>query len=182
MPENVCPSGLAWAFNNKLRGLLHNPDSIMRNYVKKGQVVADIGCGPGFFSLALAEMVGEEGRVISVDLQKEMLEKLKSAAEDQKLQSRIILHQCTEDRLSIEEKVDFVLAFWMVHEVPNIKSLFDEIVTILKPEGLFLMVEPKLHTKASTFRNEVEQACAAGLKPCKEVKVSISRGILFSLS
>jgi ubiquinone/menaquinone biosynthesis C-methylase UbiE len=177
----VCPVGLSWAFNNKLRLLLHNPKKIMGDYVKSGYTVADIGCGPGFFSLALAEMVGDEGRVIAVDLQKEMLDKLEVSAERLKLLPRIVLHQSKEDKLGIDEKVDFALAFWMVHEIPNMKSFFDEIVTILKPKGLFFMVEPKFHTNAVTFQDEINQARASGLKPYKEVKVSISRGMLFSL-
>lgn len=151
----------------------------MGDYVKEGDTAADIGCGPGFFSVALAEMVGAHGRVISVDLQQEMLDKVRVSAGDLNLQSRIVLHQCQEDRLGIGEKVDFVLAFWMVHEVPNMKKFFDEIVSILKPNGFFMMVEPRMHVDAARFKGEIAQASAAGLKPCKELKVSISRGMLF---
>lgn len=153
----------------------------MGDYVKRGQTVADIGCGPGFFSVALAEMVGEEGRVLSVDLQPQMLAKVKAAAERRDLQSRIILHQCKEDSLNIDEKVDFALAFWMVHEVPDARRFFDDIVSILKPNGFFMLVEPKGHTNTAKFQSEISAACEAGLKPCKEIKVRISRGMLFSL-
>jgi len=181
LQDKVCPVRYSWALNNKFRLLSHNPQKIMGDYIKKGYVVADIGCGPGFFSISLAQMVGEEGRVIAVDLQQGMLDQLKALAEQKNLDSRITLHQCKEDRIGINEKVDFVLAFWMVHEVPNIKAFFDEVCTMLKPEGLFLMVEPKFHTNASMFQGEIDQACAAGLKPYKDIKVSLSRAILFSL-
>jgi ubiquinone/menaquinone biosynthesis C-methylase UbiE len=176
----VCPAGISWFFNNRMRLLSHNPKNIMGDYVKRGYIAADIGCGPGFFSLALAEMVGEEGRVIAVDIQKEMLDQVAAGAERLKLRPRIILHQCKEDSLGIDQKADFILAFWMVHEVPNVKKFFEEIVTILKPAGLLLLVEPRFHVSASTFQEEIKQACAAGLKPCKEVKVNLSRGMLFS--
>ncbi|MGE5421941.1 MAG: class I SAM-dependent methyltransferase [Ignavibacteriales bacterium] len=179
MQNKVCPSFLSGAFNNKLRLLLHNPHSILGDYIKRGDVVADIGCGPGFFSLALAEMVGKEGCVLAVDIQKEMLDKLQLAAQNQDLQSRIKLHQCNENSLNIDEKVDFALAFWMVHEVPNTKRFFDEVVTILKPGGLFLMVEPKIHTSFSTFQKEINQACSSGLQPHKGIKVNFSRALLF---
>lgn len=179
MQNRVCPSFLSGAFNNKLRLLLHNPHSILGDYVKPGDIVADIGCGPGFFSLPLAEMVGEEGSVIALDVQKEMLDKLHLAAQNRNLQSRIRLHQCNENSLGIYEKVDFALAFWMVHEVPNTKEFLDQVVTILKPEGLFLMVEPKVHTSYSTFQEEINLACSSGLKPYKKVSVNISRAILF---
>jgi ubiquinone/menaquinone biosynthesis C-methylase UbiE len=176
----VCPAGISWFFNNRMRLLSHNPKKIMGDYVKQGYTAVDIGCGPGFFSLALAEMVGEEGCVIAVDIQKEMLDQVAAGAERLKLRSRMILHQCKEESLGIDQKVDFVLAFWMVHEVPNVKILFEEIATILKPGGLLLLVEPRFHVSAVTFREEIKQACAAGLKPYREVKVNISRGMLFS--
>ena len=181
MRIRVCPAGLSWFFNNQMRLLSHNPQNIMGDYVKPGYTAVDIGCGPGFFSLALAEMVGKEGRVIAADIQKEMLDKLEDAAERRKLRSRIILHQCKEESLGLDQKADFVLAFWMVHEVPSVKSLFDQIVTILKPEGLLLLVEPRFHVSAATFQEEINQACASGLKPYKEVKVNLSRGMLFSV-
>jgi len=178
----VCPVWLSSLLDNNYRSMIHNPQKIMGDYVKSGQTVADIGCGPGFFSLALAEMVGEKGRVLSVDLQPKMLAKVKIASERLDLQSRIILHQCQEDRFNIEEKVDFALAFWMVHEVPNARNFFDNIVSILKPNGLFMLVEPRFHTSTAKFQTEYTAACDAGLKPRKEIKVRISRGMLFSLS
>jgi ubiquinone/menaquinone biosynthesis C-methylase UbiE len=178
--NTVCPVYLSSMLNNTFRKRIHNPRKIFGEYVKPGQTVADIGCGPGFFSIALAEMVGEEGQVLSVDLQPEMLAQVKANGERLNLQSRIVLTQCENNNLNIEQKVDFVLAFWMVHEVPDARAFFDNIVRILKPNGLFMMIEPKGHTSAEQFQTEIAAAGEAGLKPCKEVKVSISRGILFS--
>jgi ubiquinone/menaquinone biosynthesis C-methylase UbiE len=180
--DAVCPVWLSSFLNNKFRTFVHNPQKIAGDYVKSGQTVADIGCGPGFFSVAFAEMVGEAGRVWSVDLQPEMLAKVKVVAERRHLQPRIVLHQCQEDSLNIEGKVDFALGFWMVHEVPNAGKFFADIVSILKPNGLFMLIEPKVHTSATKFQAEITAACEAGLKPCKELKVRISRGMLFSLT
>lgn len=182
LSDAVCPVWLSSLLDNKLRTFVHNPQKIMGDYVKRGQTVADIGCGPGFFSVALAEMVGEEGRVWAVDLQPQMLAKVKVTAERLDIQSRMVLHQCQENSLNIEEKMDFALAFWMVHEVPSARKFFDDIVNILKPNGLFMLIEPKVHTNAAKFQAEITAAYEAGLKPCKELKVRISRGMLFSLS
>ena len=178
--NTVCPVYLSSMLNNTFRKLIHNPCKIFGEYVKPGQTAADIGCGPGYFSVALAEMVGEEGRVLCVDLQPEMLAQVKANAERLNLQSRIVLTQSQSNNLNIEQKVDFVLAFWMVHEVPDTRVLFDNIVSILKPNGLFMMIEPKGHTSAEQFQTEIVVASEAGLKMSKVVKVSISRGILFS--
>jgi ubiquinone/menaquinone biosynthesis C-methylase UbiE len=126
-------------------------------------------------------MVGEEGRVIAADIHKEMLDMVGAGAQRLGLRQRIVLHQCRGDSLGIAESADFVLAFWVAHEVPDLQRFFAEVVTMLKPQGLFLLVEPKLHTHGWMFRHETEQAAAAGLKPCREVKVSLSRAMLFSL-
>lgn len=181
MKGDIYPVWLSWALNNKLRLLFNNPSKIVGDYVKRGNTVADIGCGPGFFTLALAEMVGAEGRVIAIDLQKGMLNKVEAAAERLKLLPRIVLHQSREDRLGVTEKVDFAFAFWMVHEVVDIMSFFDEIFAMLKPNGLMLMVEPKYHVRAATFQAEIDAATAAGLIVYREITMSMNRAIVFSL-
>ena len=38
-----------------------------------GMKIMDIGCGPGFFTLPMAELTGKDGLVIAVDIQDEML-------------------------------------------------------------------------------------------------------------
>jgi SAM-dependent methyltransferase len=76
-----CPYWLAWALDNPLRRWLHNPQKILEGLVQPGQTVLDLGCGPGYFSLALARMVGANGRVVAVDLQPEMLEFVRRRAE-----------------------------------------------------------------------------------------------------
>ena len=181
MQGRTTPAGSSRAFNNKLRLLFQNPKKILGGYVKRGDTAVDIGCGPGFFSLALAEMVGEEGRVIAVDIHKEMLDVVEAGAQRLKLRPRIILHQCRTDSLGISESADFVLAFWVAHEVPDMKRFFGEVAMMLKPKGLFFLAEPMIHVNASMFQHEIKQAAAAGLKPYREVKVSLSRAMLFTL-
>jgi len=66
---DVCPYQKAWTLDNWVRRFLQNPYKIVGKYIKEGQVVMDLGCCLGFFSLAMAELVGEKGKVISVDIQ-----------------------------------------------------------------------------------------------------------------
>ncbi len=96
----------------------------MRPYIEEGMTVLDIGCGPGFFSTDMAQMVGRSGRVIASDLQEGMLQKLRDKIQGTELEERITLHQCEEDKVGVSLNVDFVLAFYMVHEVPNRKKFF----------------------------------------------------------
>jgi len=141
-------------------------------------MVADIGCGPGFFSIDIARMVGSSGRVIAADLQEGMLAKLKEKIRGTELEERITLHKCREDKIGVSESVDFALAFYMVHEVPDQTGFFNEIKSILKQNGRFLIVEPPFHVSRKAFEETIEKARAAGLKLVERPKVFLSKAAL----
>ena len=175
---DVCPYQQAWTLDNWIRRLLQNPYKIVGEYIEEGQIVMDLGCGPGFLSLAMAKLVGEKGKVISVDIQEEMLQILKSKSELEGLSSRIILHKAQPEKLGISEMVDFALAFYMVHEVPDKKSFLSEVASHLKPDGRFLIAEPKFHVSKSDFDSTLEVARSVGLEQVSEPKISFSRAAL----
>lgn len=179
MDEHVCPWWLAYSFDNRLRLLFHNPEKLFGGYVKPGDTVVDIGSGMGFFSIAMARMVGEAGNVIAVDIQSKMLSVLRERAEKQGVEPRIRLHQCRENSLGLTEPVDFALAFWMVHEVPDPENLMRSVRSILKPGALFFYAEPRIHVSRSRFEHNVETAQSAGLKPVSRPPVSLSRAVVF---
>ena len=181
MPPDVCPVAHAHWLNSPLRRLLHKPEKIFQGLVSEGQTAIDLGCGPGYFSLGLARMVGDSGRVIAVDIQPEMLEMVKRNAAKAGLQSRIETHVCTTDSLGLNMKTDFVLAFWMAHEVKDQTAFFRQVVLLLKPEARFLLVEPKMHVNAAAFKKTLDFAVANGLKPIGEMKIRISRAMIFSI-
>ena len=97
--KGTCPWWLCFTFDNPLRRRLQNPDNILRGLVHEGETVIDIGCGMGYLSLPLARMVGVKGRVICVDLQKEMLETVRKRAERAGLTDVMTFRQSTR-RLS----------------------------------------------------------------------------------
>ena len=76
MRPHVCPWWGGYFIDNRLRRLLHRPETILKPYVQAGMTALDFGCGMGFFSIAMATLVGEQGHVISVDLQSRMLQTL----------------------------------------------------------------------------------------------------------
>ena len=179
----VCPWWFASFLDNPLRKWLHDPEKVLGTYIEEGQTVVDIGCGMGMFSLALAQLVGETGTVIAVDIQDKMLERLKQKIVKQGIRT-IQIHKSEPDKLGLAdvEKVDFALAFYMVHEVPNKGTFFGEVVDIMKPKSKFLVVEPKLHVSASSFSNMVKIARSCGLKPVSEPHIRFSRAVLFEVA
>jgi len=160
---HVCPWWLAYTFDNPVRRLLHNPQKLLSGLVKEGDTALDIGCGMGHFSIGMAKLVGPSGRVISVDLQPEMLARVRLRAEQQRLQDRIQLHRCQSNSLGVDEPVDFALAFWMVHEIPNRTAFLAEVRDLLKPGARFLVVEPKIHVSAADFQKTVDLGSRSGL-------------------
>ena len=180
--SRICPWWLARALDNPIRRLIHNPEKILSRYIERGQTVLDIGCGSGTFTIALARLVGETGKVIAVDVQNEMLQMVRKKAAKEGMKSNIITYKSDPRRIGIEEKVDFALAFYMVHEVPDAEAFIKEIAAILKPNGKLLIVEPMLHVSASSFKKTLDAARLAGLKPISEPKIRLSRSVLLQLA
>jgi ubiquinone/menaquinone biosynthesis C-methylase UbiE len=141
---HICPWWGGYFIDNWIRRLLHNPAKIIGPYVKTGMTVMDVSCGMGMFSLAMARMVGDEGRVIAVDLQHKMLDVLRKRAEKVGVAGRIRFHKCEQDHLNINEPVDFALAMLMIHEVPDQQRLLNEIHDCLKPGGRLLIADVSL--------------------------------------
>ncbi len=104
---HICNHKRVHLFDNFLRPLFHDTNKLFSPYVKPGMTALDVGCGRGWASLGLAKLVGESGRVISADLQSEMLEMVKGRATEAGVVDRITLHQCEKDRVGIEEELDF---------------------------------------------------------------------------
>jgi len=178
MNNHVCPWWLCYSFDNPLRRLFHDPERLLGPYVKSGMNVADIGCGMGYFTLGLARLAGPEGKVIAVDLQERMLAALESRARRAGLAERIVLHRCRPDSLGVDGPADFVLAFWMAHEVPDKPRFFREIFTLLKAEGRLLLVEPKIHVARRSFERTLTVCREMGLQLLEEPAISLSRAAL----
>jgi len=161
--------------------MFHDPEKIFSPWIKKGDVVLDIGCGPGYFTIPLAKMVGENGKVIAVDIQDRMIEKLKRNLEKNNLRNRVNIIKARKDDILVNQKVDFVLSFWMVHEVGNPDLLFKQVMKTLKPGAYYAVVEPKFHVIQSRYNRIIKAAESCGLKQVSTLDVRFSRGTLFTL-
>jgi ubiquinone/menaquinone biosynthesis C-methylase UbiE len=174
----VCPVEKAGSLDTKIRRWLQNPQRILQPYIKEGMSVLDFGCGPGFFTIEMAKLVGENGIVIASDLQEGMLSKIKGKIESTEFVKRIILHKCEESKISISEKVDFILAFYVIHEIKDQYKLFFEIAEILKNEGQLLIVEPPFHVSRKAFEKSISIAGKAGLKLIEKPKLLFNKSVL----
>lgn len=176
--NGVCPWWLCFTFDNPLRRALQNPRKILEGMVQPGQTVLDIGCGMGYFSIPLAQLVGSSGSVTCVDLQQPMLDAARQRAERAGVGGVIKYHQCTTESLGLTGRADFALAFWMVHEVPGKQRFLSEVKEALKPGGQLLLAEPRLHVTRQNFDATVATALSVGFQVASEPRVSMSMAVL----
>ena len=173
-----CPVFLGYFLIFPFRKFYQNPEKILGQYLKSGFTILEVGPGMGFFSLPLAKMTGENGHVICVDVQDGMLSKLKKRAKNAGLSDRIQTRLCNEQSLGIEdlkEKIDFALAFAVVHELTDASAFFREVFISLKRGGRLFIAEPKGHISLNSFDNTLMLAQNCGFKIIEYPSVRQSR-------
>ncbi len=180
MRQHICSARFAFTLHGPIRKHFQDPEKIISAFIGPGATVIDIGCGPGYFTIPIALLTGAAGTVYAVDIQEAMLRKVEARAVEAGVRTRIRPVLCAPDRISVSEAVDFVLTFWMVHEVPDRPALFRQIREVMKPGSRYLLVEPKIHVMKKRYGMIIDEAVAAGLKPVQEVQVPLSRAMLFS--
>jgi ubiquinone/menaquinone biosynthesis C-methylase UbiE len=166
---------------NPLRRFVHHPDRILAPFVIRGMTVLDVGPGMGFFTLPLANRVGPDGKVVCVDVQESMLRSLQKRAATSQLADRILVRVSKSTSLCLGDfdgRIDFALAFAVVHEIPDIPNFFTELSNALKPGAQCLMAEPKGHVGARDFEITLVAAEQKGLSVAGEPKIVRCRAAL----
>ncbi len=109
--------------------------------VRPGMAVCDMGCGNGFYTVRLAELVGERGKVIGVDIQPEMLRFLAARVEEQQIGNiEPILGTADDPRLK-PGSLDLILCVDVYHEFSHPEQMLAAMRKALKPSGQLVLVE-----------------------------------------
>jgi SAM-dependent methyltransferase len=165
MAGRLCPWWLGYALINPLRRWRQNPHSILVPYVRDGMTVLEPGPGMGYFTLELAQLVGPGGKVVAVDIQPKMLRALGRRAARAGLSARMDLRLPKAGGLNVDDlagKVDFVLAFAVVHELPSAEKFFAEAFGVLKHGGHLLLSEPTGHVRPGAWKRTLQLAASVG--------------------
>jgi len=179
--HRVCPVWVGYLLASRLRTLLHNPQKILAPHIRSGMRVMDVGPAMGFFSLPLARLVGPTGRVICVDVQEKMLQALLRRAGRAQLADRIETRVCDADSLRVADlvaKIDFVLAFAVVHEVGDATRFFSEVQGVLRPHGRVLFAEPRGHVSERAFQESLSIAAQSGLAKLDSLKIPRTHAVV----
>lgn len=109
--------------------------------VRAGQVVCDMGCGNGFYTLELARRVGPRGLVYAVDVQPEMLHMLAERLAREGVRNvRPVLGTPIDPRLP-SAALDLVLCVDVYHEFSHPEAMLARIHESLAPDGLLVLAE-----------------------------------------
>ncbi len=174
--ENICPVEKAGMLDSFFRRIIQNPRKIVKPYVKEGITAMDLGCGPGFFTVEMAKIVQNSGKVFAVDVQEGMLDLLAAKIKGTQYQDTVTLHIAKTDTLDFQGKVDFILAFYVIHEI-NRDNLFSELKSMLKPNGKILIVEPNFHISKKVYNEMLHALKEEGFEIISKPKIFLSRGV-----
>ena len=98
------------------------------------------------------------------------------------LEKRIKPHLATENSLDLDVNPQFILAFYMVHEVPDVDLFMAQVADSLRMNGRFMMVEPPFHVSARGFQESIHRAEASGLVLEDRYKILFGRTAVFTKS
>ena len=127
--------------------------------------VLEVGCGSGYITQFFRHVKSYDG----IDINKKPSWKHFSSSKNK-------FHVQDATRLEFgNEKFDFILVFYVAHEVENKKGFFSEIKTLMKKNTKILIVEPLFHVSKNAFEETLSIAEDVGLKIVKRPKVNLSR-------
>ena len=144
---------IAWVMGHRAAGWLERkerekeeePAKLIESLkIQKGMVVADVGAGSGFHTFRIAPLVGETGKVLAVDIQKEMLELIRKKAEKNQVANVERIQGTEADPKLPEGKVDLILMVDVYHEFSHPFEMTEKMVAALKPGGRLVFVEFRL--------------------------------------
>jgi len=122
--------------------------------VKPGMTVCDMGCGNGYHTLPLAEMVGDKGTVYAVDVQPEMIAMLKQNIESKGLKNIIPINSSYSDPKLPPNTCDLILLVDVYHEFSHPVQMLAGMRAALKPGGQLVLVEFRAEDPAVPIKPE----------------------------
>jgi ubiquinone/menaquinone biosynthesis C-methylase UbiE len=107
---------------------------IEKTKIKEGDIVLDYGCGPGSYTLAAAEIVGDTGKIYAADIHPLAIDEVKERAKKKGLKNiQTILTDC-ETNLD-DNSIDLVLLLDIYHDLSDPEIILRELHRVLKKEG-----------------------------------------------
>jgi ubiquinone/menaquinone biosynthesis C-methylase UbiE len=135
-----------------LYGLFRDPyEPLKAAGLRSGQRVLEVGCGPGFFTLPAAEIVGQDGSVVSLDVSPTAVAHVQQKVEEADATNvKVLLANAADTGLS-GESFDLVFVFGLGQVVGDLGDIWGELHRLLKPGGT-LSIEGRFQPPGALFR------------------------------
>ena len=126
-----------FVLDNLLRRLLQPPRRFLARHVRAGDRAADLGCGPGHFTVPMAQLVGEDGRVVAVDFDDGAVAHLRRKLGRRRLETRVDARVASAAEVDFIEtdSLDFVLAEGLICCMVDHHAAVAQIERVLRPGG-----------------------------------------------
>ncbi len=173
------PEWFADTFDYRIRRFFMNPEKIVSPHLAQGDTALDIGCGMGFFSIAMAKLVGPGGKIYAVDIQQTVLDGVARRARKRGIENRIVTVLTDPYRFEIDDMLDFAVGSWIMHELPDQPAFLEKLSGIMRPGARFLVMEPKFHVTEREFLELTELIRNHGFAISGNPRIAWSRSILF---
>lgn len=130
--------------DNPLLPLFKNPYKLLKAAgLKKGQKVLEVGCGPGFFTIPAAHIVGEEGLVYAVDVNPYAIARVRGKIAREGIKNVVPLLTNASDTGLPERSIDLAFLVGLGHIAGGQKNVLAEIHRILRPSGVLSLQDAR---------------------------------------
>jgi ubiquinone/menaquinone biosynthesis C-methylase UbiE len=135
-----------------LYGLFRDPYTALRAAgLEPGHKVLEVGCGPGFFTVPAAKMIGQGGTVYALDVNPLAIEKVRHKVERAGVSNvKTVLADAAQTGLP-EGSFDLAFVFGLAHPIGGLENILNELYRLLKPGGT-LSVEGRLRISNGRFQ------------------------------
>jgi ubiquinone/menaquinone biosynthesis C-methylase UbiE len=127
--------------NEKRRKILPPLEVLVDMGLREGDIMADIGCGIGYFTFPASQIVGKTGKVFAMDISKEMLEKVNKKAEENNISNILTVHTGENDLKIPAGTANFAFISNVLHEAEDKEKLINEANRILTNDGRIGIIE-----------------------------------------
>jgi len=126
--------------DNPLLPIFRNPYRFLEAAgLKPGQKVLEVGCGPGFFTIPAARIVGHEGFVYAVDVHPRAIERVEEKARREGIANVQAAVANASDTGLPDRSIDLAFLFGLAYVAGGLEDVVSEMHRILKPEGVLAL-------------------------------------------
>lgn len=158
-----CPASLSFFVTNSIRRY-YTQSVLDRVGIQPGEKVLELGPGPGLFTIDASKRLGASGKLIAVDIQPEMINKIEKLIKENQV-TNVETKVASAHELPIEDNsIDRTFLVTVLPEIPDREKALKELFRVLKPGGIFSDTEEFLDPDYPLAKNVISQAEKVGFK------------------